>query len=376
MKRPTNRLWRILALLLAFSLIAAACGDDDDASDDDTPATVLELAVEAGQFSTLVAAIEAADLAATLEGEGPFTVLAPTDAAFEAAFTALGITAEELLADTATLTAILTYHVLPQEADSQLIATLDGQSVATVNGDSVAISVVDGDIMVDQATVVSADLEADNGIVHVINAVLLPEDIAAALGAAAPADDDMADDDMTEEEATTTTVADDEAAAAPDLEGRTVTVGVENAYLPFNYVPVGGTEGEGWDYDAWNEICRLVNCQAEFVAAGWPDVIDQVAQGEIDTAADGISITDERKEVVAFSRGLHDGRAEVHRRPSTTTATAAPTTSSTATPSSATQVGTTNYELAAELVGGTSASAHSTSSVSPSRRSSTAMSMP
>jgi len=123
----SKRLLRLLAALLAFSLIAAACGDDDelDASDDDTPATVLELAVEAGQFSTLVAAIEAAGLAATLEGEGPFTVLAPTDAAFEAAFTALGITAEELLADTATLTAILTYHVLPQEADSQLIATLD-----------------------------------------------------------------------------------------------------------------------------------------------------------------------------------------------------------------------------------------------------------
>ena len=143
---------------------------------------------------------------------------------------------------------------------------------------------------------------------------------------------------------------DDGAAAAPDLEGRTVTVGVENAYLPFNYVPVGGTDGEGWDYDAWNEICRLINCQAEFVVAGWPDVIDQVAQGDIDTAADGISITDERKEIVAYSQAymtvdqkfiiaigddrftsaddIIDGDALI-----------------------GTQVGTTNYELAAELVG-------------------------
>ena len=92
------------------------------------------------------------------QGEGPFTVLAPTDAAFEAAFEALGITAEELLADTETLTAILLYHVLGQEADSQLVATLDGSSVATLNPQAVDINVVDGQIMINEATVVSADL--------------------------------------------------------------------------------------------------------------------------------------------------------------------------------------------------------------------------
>jgi polar amino acid transport system substrate-binding protein len=137
----------------------------------------------------------------------------------------------------------------------------------------------------------------------------------------------------------------------PDLGGRTVTVGVENAYLPFNYIPVGSDEGEGWDYDAWNEICRLLNCTAEFVAAGWPDVIDQVAQGELDTAADGISITEERKEIVAFSDpymtvqqkfivGLDDDRF----------ATADDIINSDAI--IATQVGTTNFELAVELLGG------------------------
>ena len=71
-----------------------------------------------------------------------------------------------------------------------------------------------------------------------------------------------------------------------DLGGRTVTVGVENAYLPFNYIPAGESEGQGWDYDAWREICRILNCEAEFVEAGWPAVIDQVAEGEIDTAAE------------------------------------------------------------------------------------------
>ena len=179
-----------LALLLAFAMIVAACSSD---SDDTTTTTttepvadtsVLDLAIEAGQFSTLIAAIDAAGLSETLQGEGPFTVLAPTDAAFDAAFEALGITAEELLADTETLTAILLYHVLGQEADSQLVATLDGSSVATLNPQEVAISVVDGQIMINEATVVSADLVADNGIVHVIDAVLLPPDIAEALGVA------------------------------------------------------------------------------------------------------------------------------------------------------------------------------------------------
>ncbi len=207
-----SRILRLLAALLALTLLAAACGDDDDTSTDDTstddtatddttetPATVLDLAVEAGQFTTLAAAIDAAGLTETLQGEGPFTVLAPTDAAFEAALAALNLTADELLANE-NLADILTYHVLPQEADSQLVATLDGQSVPTVNGDSVDISVSDGTISVNDAEVVSADLVAENGIVHVINAVLLPADIAAALGAGAeaPADEEMADEEMDE----------------------------------------------------------------------------------------------------------------------------------------------------------------------------------
>jgi transforming growth factor-beta-induced protein len=198
------------ALLLAFAMIVAACSSD---SDDTTTTTttepaadtsVLDLAIEAGQFSTLIAAIDAAGLGETLEGEGPFTILAPTDAAFDAAFEALGITAEELLADTETLTAILLYHVLGQEADSQLVATLDGSSVATLNPQEVAISVVDGQIMINEATVVSADLIADNGIVHVIDAVLLPPDIAEALGVAMT-EEAMEEETTTTTEATTTT---------------------------------------------------------------------------------------------------------------------------------------------------------------------------
>ena len=195
--------FKVVALTLALALVLAACGQETGETTTTVAEepTVLELAVEAGQFSTLVAAIEAAGLQDTLSGEGPFTVFAPTDAAFEAAFEALGMTAEELLADTETLTQILTYHVLPQEANSQLVATLDGQEVETVNGQSIRVSVTDGKVMVNEAEVVSADLEASNGVVHVINAVLLPPDIAEALVGG----DDM--ETTTTTEATTTTAA-------------------------------------------------------------------------------------------------------------------------------------------------------------------------
>jgi polar amino acid transport system substrate-binding protein len=177
--------------------------------------------------------------------------------------------------------------------------------------------------------------------------------LAAACGSDADADAETSTDDTTAPETSDEAGGDEmEEGGLPDLEGRTVSVGVENAYLPFNYIPVGGDEGEGWDYDAWNEICRLLNCEAEFVAAGWPDVIDQVAQGDLDTAADGISITDERKEIVDFSDpymtvqqkfivGLDDDRY----------ASADDIINGDAIV--ATQVGTTNFELAQELLGGT-----------------------
>jgi len=135
-----------------------------------------------------------------------------------------------------------------------------------------------------------------------------------------------------------------------DLGGRTVTIVVENAYLPFNYILAGETEGQGWDYDAWRDICDRLNCEAEFVEGAWPALIDQVAQGEFDVAADGISITDDRKEIVAFSdpymvveqkfiKQLGDDRFATKDDVINSDAIVA------------TQVGTTNFELAAELVG-------------------------
>lgn len=222
---------RLVPFFLVLALVAAACGGDDADETTTTAApttteaadstSVVDLAIENGGFTTLVAAIEAAGLVETLDGAGPFTVLAPTNAAFDAAFEALGISADELLADTDTLTQILTYHVIPQQADSQLVATLDGEMVETVNGQSVSIAVADGVITIDGAEVVSPDLAADNGLIHVINAVLLPPDVAEALG--------VAMGEEMEETTTTTTTTTTEAPAEP---GTIVDVAVESGEFP------------------------------------------------------------------------------------------------------------------------------------------------
>lgn len=173
---------RLLAALLALTLLAAACGSDDEEAAAPAPApeaaeevgNLVEVAVGAGDFTTLVAAVQAAGLVDTLSGDDPLTVLAPTDDAFAAALDALGLTAEELLADTELLTSVLTYHVIPGEVRSSTVVTLDGESVATVNGADVQIS-VDGDtVMVNGATVVAVDVDASNGVIHVIDGVLLP----------------------------------------------------------------------------------------------------------------------------------------------------------------------------------------------------------
>lgn len=135
---------------------------------------IVTVATEAGDFTTLVAAVEAAGLVETLQGDGPFTVFAPTDDAFAAALEDLGLTAEELLADTETLTSILTYHVIEGEVPAADVVGLDGEEVPTVNGATVTIG-VDGDaVTVNDANVVATDVFATNGVIHVIDSVLLP----------------------------------------------------------------------------------------------------------------------------------------------------------------------------------------------------------
>ena len=131
--------------------------------------TIVDIAVGDGRFETLVAALQAADLVETLQGDGPFTVFAPTDDAFAALPEG---TVEALLADIPALTEILLYHVVAGNAVAADVVTLD--SVTTVQGDAVNIT-VDGDaVLLNDARVLITDIEAANGTIHVIDSVLIP----------------------------------------------------------------------------------------------------------------------------------------------------------------------------------------------------------
>lgn len=130
---------------------------------------LVETAVAAGSFTTLAAALQAAGLVDVLKGAGPFTVFAPTDAAF--AKLPAG-TVEALLKDKAKLTAILTYHVVAGTVKAADVVKLT--SAKTVQGQEVRIMVRDGKVMINNATVTTADVAASNGVIHVIDTVILP----------------------------------------------------------------------------------------------------------------------------------------------------------------------------------------------------------
>lgn len=185
------------ALFAAAALtMTAACSEADDAADtatsaaseaasvaesatdeagDATPSeagTIVDVASANPDFSTLVTAVQAAGLADTLSGDGPFTVFAPTNEAFEAL--PAGVLDKLLLPENKdTLTAILTYHVLPAEV---MAADVSAGDVETVEGSTVSIT-TDGGVKVNDANVTQTDVEASNGVIHVIDAVLVPEGV-------------------------------------------------------------------------------------------------------------------------------------------------------------------------------------------------------
>ena len=160
-----------LALGLAAPLVHAGDRDADRAKPVQAKADIVDTAVAAGQFNTLAAALAAAGLVDTLKGNGPFTVFAPTDEAFAALPAG---TVENLLKpeNRDKLVAILTYHVVPGRYPAGRVGTLD--EAPTVNGDSIDIVAADGGVMVDDANVVKTDISATNGVIHVIDKVLMP----------------------------------------------------------------------------------------------------------------------------------------------------------------------------------------------------------
>jgi uncharacterized surface protein with fasciclin (FAS1) repeats len=153
------------ALLFALIASTSMAGGAKKAEMD-----IVDTAVSAGSFNTLVTALKEADLVSTLKGDGPFTVFAPTDEAFAKIPPAQ---LQALLKDKAALQRVLTYHVLPQKVTSGQILEGNIKEAKTVEGQSVRISTMSG-VTVDNAKVVKADILASNGVIHVIDTVILP----------------------------------------------------------------------------------------------------------------------------------------------------------------------------------------------------------
>ena len=176
--RIPRRSLLMLAAAGAGSALLSACGGGDD--DHNPPKNIVEVAQSLPDFSILVEAVVAADLATTLSGTGPFTVFAPTNAAFAALLTELGVTKDALLANKALLTAVLTYHVLPGKVEASAVAGVLGQPIGTVQGgvfkieSNAGLKITDGRNRV--ANITATDVAASNGVIHVIDKVILPAD--------------------------------------------------------------------------------------------------------------------------------------------------------------------------------------------------------
>lgn len=183
MKLATSRSARILGVATVLVLAVTGCGADGvtpgsaatPAATPSTPAStaaqrnIVETATAAGSFTTLTSLVEEAGLAGTLANDGPFTVFAPTDAAFSKVPER---TLDSLAADPEALKSVLLYHVVDGEALASDVAELD--SAETLNGKSVRLRTMDGAVTVNDATVVEADVLASNGVIHVIDEVLIP----------------------------------------------------------------------------------------------------------------------------------------------------------------------------------------------------------
>ena len=164
------------ATAFATLLTLSACASAYTPMEKPTMKNIVQVASENGNFTTLVAAVKAAGLVETLQSAGPFTVFAPTDAAF--AQLPAG-TVNALLADKNRLTAILTYHVLAGKVVAADITRMNGAMPTTVNGQQLDITVRGGNVYVNGAQVTTADIPASNGVIHVINGVLMPKAVAA-----------------------------------------------------------------------------------------------------------------------------------------------------------------------------------------------------
>jgi uncharacterized surface protein with fasciclin (FAS1) repeats len=172
---------RLIGLVAIATVGLSACGGDSHPAAAPTPAPVAQDIVQVAQskpeFSILVEAVVAADLATTLKGAGPFTVFAPTDTAFAALLTELNVSKAQLLADKALLTAVLTYHVLPGKVEKAQVPV--GKAITTLQGGIFKVDTVGADLVITDgrnraSKITATDIQATNGVIHVIDKVILP----------------------------------------------------------------------------------------------------------------------------------------------------------------------------------------------------------
>lgn len=159
---------KLAALMVAVTLLMTGFANSAQAQDKD----IVDTAVAAGSFKTLATALTEAGLIDTLKSAGPFTVFAPTDEAFAKIPKAQ---LEALLKDKAALTKVLTYHVVKGKVLAAQVVTMNGKNVATVEGSTVKIKVKGGKVMVNKANVVKTDIMTSNGVIHVIDTVIMPK---------------------------------------------------------------------------------------------------------------------------------------------------------------------------------------------------------
>lgn len=175
-KRITTIAVLAASAVLATTGIASAAASEPQARQDKN---IVQVASGAPQFSTLVSLIKQAGLVKTLSGKGPFTVLAPTNAAFKKVPKA---TLDAIAADKALLTKVLTYHVIAGKAEAADVVKLNGKKVKTVEGEKVSITVRNGNVFINKtAKVTTTDIPASNGVIHAINNVLVPPTVLAEL---------------------------------------------------------------------------------------------------------------------------------------------------------------------------------------------------
>jgi uncharacterized surface protein with fasciclin (FAS1) repeats len=189
---------KLRALTVLLMIAMAACGGGEDGATDTTEVTmdesttteammdessttgemmgddVLAVAEAEGDLGTFISAIESAGMMEDLHGEGPFTVFAPTDDAFDAYLESSGMTQEEALAGGEMLQAVVGSHLVSMMEDSTMVMGMDGQTLTTVSGAPLEITVDGETVMVGEATVLRYDIEASNGVIHVIDTVLSP----------------------------------------------------------------------------------------------------------------------------------------------------------------------------------------------------------